>query len=621
MRRRPSGVRKKRWRLLSGCSDERERWLKVSAHEWKWFSEGRVAQVSLTTGDDIANLAELDRKHWFAISMPVKGVRFDSRMLELMDTDCDGRIRTAEVVAAIDFLKSKNVDFNELFKPSDELEKKLADVTARQADLAKEPMTDAEKKALADWEAKGTSAEVAVCGAGTAAADDALAAVEGVIDAFFTPPDDMPLVTDEADKSLPLKDHLNPKHLEAILAFAEKCVKPVLGDRDTLDRLAWKKVKAAFAPYRAWKGAKPVAAAGRKAELVDEERVLRYKLHLLEFLENYVNMKRLYEKDGAAVFQTGVLRIDAKEIHLCFHVESEAAHSALAEKSKCCVLYLKLSRPSDKAERAICAVVTAGAVGQLYVGRNGVFYDRDGKDWEAVVTKIVENQVSLAEAFWAPWKKLGEGIAEAVKKFLGDRQTDAQAKVAAGTQNTQAGGAAMASSVAAIGIGVAMVGSAVAAIAATVKGMNLAQMLLAIACVILVVSLPSVILTWFKLRQRDLGAILNASGWAINRPMHFSCARARAFTKCARNPILAKLLVCLLAIAVIAGLAYAARRCAACRAERCDAKCEASEGIAAKVEACAEAAAKSANDAAKSAAAACESATDAAADAAAAPKN
>ena len=57
----------------------------------------------------------------------------------------------------------------------------------------------------------------------------------------------MPLVTEEADKVLPLKDHLNPKHLEAILAFAEKCVKPVLGEKDSLTRMR-------RTPSRAWSG-------------------------------------------------------------------------------------------------------------------------------------------------------------------------------------------------------------------------------------------------------------------------------------------------------------------------------------------------------------------------------
>ena len=524
----------------------------MEQYKFNWFRAGRMAQVRLASGADVAHLAELDKKHWLAISMPTTGIRFDARMLELMDADGDKRIRTPEVIAAIRFLQAKNVDLDELFAKSEADEKKLADVLARQADLAKIPPSDADKLALADWEAAGLKPEVAVCGADTAAAEAALAAVEPIVDAFFLPPEDMPLVTEEPDRTLPLRDHLNPKHLEAVLAFAEKCVKPILGDVATLDRLAWKKVKAAFAPYRAWLAAKPVMNAGLKGELDDEERVLRYKLGLLEFLENYVNMRRLYAEDELAVFQTGTLRIDAKEMNLCFHVESEAAHSALAGKSNCCVIYLKLSRPSEGAVRAICAVVTAGTVAQLYVGRNGVFYDRDGKDWEAVITKVVESQVSLREAFWAPWRKLGEGIAAMVKKFLGDREAAAQKSVEAGAQSAQAGGAAMASSVAAIGIGVGMMGAALASIMAAVSNMTWWQILVAIAAVILVVSLPSVILTWFKLRQRDLGAILNACGWAINRPMRFSMKRARGFTKCAGNPLI---LQTLLLLALLAGLA------------------------------------------------------------------
>ncbi len=524
------------------------------SYSWKWFRAGRMQQVSLTCGADVAALAELDRKQWIALSMPTTGVRFDLRMLELMDTDHDGRIRTPEVLAAIDFLKAKNVDFDSLFTAGEAEEKALADVTAKQADLAALAPSEEDKNALADWEEKGRSPDVAVAGDATADANAALAAVEPVVDAFFLPPEDMPLVTEEADKVLPLKDHLNPKHLEAILAFAEKCVKPVLGEKDTLSRLEWKKVKGAFAVYRAWVAAKPVMNAGKKGELDDEERILRYKLHLVEFLENYVNMKRLYDLEDLAVFQTGILRIDAKEMNLCFHVDSEAAHSALAERSKCCVIYLKLSRPSEGATRQICAVVTAGAVAQLYVGRNGVFYDRDGKDWEAVVTKVVEAQVSLREAFWAPWRKLGEGIAAAVKKFLGDKQAAAQKNVEQGTQNAQAGGAAMASSVAAIGIGVGMVGAAAASLMAAISNMTALQIAISVVALILVVSLPSVILTWFKLRQRDIGAILNASGWAINRPMRFSMKRARAFTICAPCR-LCRVLCWLFAIFVIVAVA------------------------------------------------------------------
>ena len=541
------------------------------SYKWKWTKEGCMAQVRFVTGEDIARLAELDQKCWAALSMPTTGVRFDARMLELMDADGDGRIRTPEVIAAIDFLKAKNVNLDDLLTPSEAGGKKLADVLARQADLAASAPSAADKQALADWEAKGQTPEVAVFGEATAVGEAALAAVESVIDAFFAPPEDMPLVTEAPDVTLPLRDHLNPKHLEAIMAFADACVKPVLGDGVTsIDRIGWKKVKAAFAPYRAWVAAKPVMNAGKLGDLVDEERVLRYKLHLLEFLENFVSMRRLYAADESATFQMGTLRIDGKEMSLCFHVASEAAHSALSGKSNCCVLYLKLTRPSEKAERSVCAVVTAGAVAQLYVGRNGVFFDRDGKDWDAVVTKVVENQVSLAEAFWAPWRKLGEGVASTVKKFLGDKQAAAQKNVEAGTQNAQAGGAAMASSVAAIGIGVGMMGTAVAAIAAAVKGMGALQIALSIVAIVLVVSLPSVILTWFKLRQRDLGAILNAGGWAINRPMRFSMKRARAFTKCAGNPLICRVICTVVILAALAagGIWYYLDRAQKAEAEK-----------------------------------------------------
>ncbi|MBP5285973.1 MAG: hypothetical protein ILO34_07720, partial [Kiritimatiellae bacterium] len=148
-------------------------------HSWKKYVAGGMTQAAFTCGEDIARLAELDRKQWLAISMPVKGIRFDARMLELMDTDHDGRIRADEVLGAIDFLKSKNVDFDDLFKPSEADSEALGEILAKEADLAAREPTEDEKKALAEWEAKGSSPEIAVAGDGTAEANAALAAVEG----------------------------------------------------------------------------------------------------------------------------------------------------------------------------------------------------------------------------------------------------------------------------------------------------------------------------------------------------------------------------------------------------------------------------------------------------------
>ena len=267
-----------------------------------------------------------DLKNWYAIACPTTGVRFDLRTLELIDADHDGRVRSPEVQAALAYLKEKGVSADDLDHPSEADQKKLDEVLKQLAELDKAEPSAAEKKAMADWEAQGKTPEVAVLGEATAAAEASFAAVEGVVDAFFTPPEDMPLVTEEPDKELPLKEHLNPKYLEAILDFAEKCVKPIFGaDKPTLGRMEWKAVKAKFAPYRAWIAAKPVMSPKSKDEFIEQERLLRYKLHLGELLKNYVTMDELYGYDSMAIFQTGVLRIDARELNLCFHVASEAA--------------------------------------------------------------------------------------------------------------------------------------------------------------------------------------------------------------------------------------------------------------------------------------------------------
>ena len=100
-----------------------------------------------------------------------------------------------------------------------------------------------------------------------------------------------------------------------------------------------------------------------------------------------------------------------------------------------------------------------------------------------------------------------------------------------------------------------MLTAAFASIIAAVSAMEWWKLPIAIAVVILAVSLPSVILTYFKLRARDLGAILNASGWAINKPMLLSPGLARQFTlEIAPKSHLGVLLVILALTAVAAAL-------------------------------------------------------------------
>ena len=521
--------------------------MEKSEYKWTTFTHRGLKQVVLRTGEDLKHLKELDQKLWTVLAASNKGLRFDQRMIELLDTDGDGRVRVPEVLAAIDFLEAKGVDLNDLFKDDPENEKQLAVILEKLADLAKVEPSDAEKAAMKTWEeAPANDAALLPLKDGTADAEAALAAVEPQLDAFFAPPEDAPLVMEGPLAALPLKGNLNPKFADAIAAFVEKAIKPILGEIEELTRTDYAKVKAAFAPFRAWRAAKPVMNANAKAVLEDEERVVRYKMHLAEYLQNFVNQANLYDREKEAMYLTGTLFIDGRECKLCFHVDNEGAHAALAEKSDCCIIYLALTRKGSAETRNICAVITAGRTIPLYVGRNGLFYDRDGNPWDATITKVVQSQVSLREAFWAPWRKMGEMIGEQVKKFIGDTQaksvggvtkavdgvgSGAAAKADGKPADSSANGAALASSVAALGIGIGMVGAAFAGIVGLVAGLPWWKTAIGVLLVILAVSLPSVILAWFKLRRRDLGAVLNACGWAVNRPLRFSQKLAKLFTR------------------------------------------------------------------------------------------
>ena len=516
-------------------------------YNWKFFKSGRIAQVRIDCGADIENLKDLDRKLWTVLSCPLKGLRFDQRTLELLDTDHDGHVRAPEVLAAVEWLKGKGVDLDSLFKKDPTDEKALADVAAQQAALDKAPPSKEDLAAMKAWEeAPSKDASILPFGDDTAAASAALAAVEPVIDEFFAVPADMPLVTEEADKVLPLKKNLNPKWSAPVAAFASAVLDK---DAESLSRADWAAAKAKLAPYRAWCAAKPVMAADAKAKLEEEEKLLRLKLNFVEFLRNFVNQGGLYDFNSLAIYQTGTLYIDAREMPLTFHVEDAAAHAALAGRSECYLLYLKLTRGGGAASRMVCAAVTAGFAGSLWPGKNGVFIDRDGLDWDATVTSVVEKQISLREAFWAPWKKIFTTVAEQAKKFLGAKQdaavsgvtAKATAAPAAAPADKSGNGAAIASSIAAIGIGVGMLGTACAALIGLVAGLPLWKVALGLLCVLLIVSMPSVILTYFRLRRRDIGAILNACGWAVNRPLYFSMKRAKLFTHSAKIPASASL--------------------------------------------------------------------------------
>jgi hypothetical protein len=99
-------------------------------------------------------------------------------------------------------------------------------------------------------------------------------------------------------------------------------------------------------------------------------------------------------------------------------VSDAGKHAALAGWRKLTLPIVIATRTGGE-KMTIAAAFTAGDADNLMVGRNGLFYDRKGRDWDATITKVIENHISVRQAFWAPYKKLVRLIEEQVAKRAG----------------------------------------------------------------------------------------------------------------------------------------------------------------------------------------------------------
>src|SRR5262249_38119747 len=105
-------------------------------------------------------------------------------------------------------------------------------------------------------------------------------------------------------------------------------------------------------------------------------------------------------------------------------------HAALAGLAKSYLAYCDCTRPSGE-KMTIAAAFTGGDSDNLMVGRNGVFYDRKGRDWDATIIKVIDNPISIRQAFWAPYKKLVRFLEEQLAKRAAAADAGSDAKLAA----------------------------------------------------------------------------------------------------------------------------------------------------------------------------------------------
>ncbi|MGE3167000.1 MAG: hypothetical protein AB7O52_19005 [Planctomycetota bacterium] len=636
---------------------------KNTAHRWSFYRAGGVDQVRLDRGVDIVNLDQLDQKLWVALSCPVRGLYFDERTLDLLDTDRDGRVRAPEIIAAVEWLGNVLKNPDELVKGKDGVALASIDPTTPdgkrvlasakhilaglgRADAAEITVEDSGKAtalvaagkyngdgvvppaSIDDEKLRAVAQDVVDCTGGardgsgamgfdtrtvaaffdqctaydawckkadaegaqllpfgdkTAAIHGAVAAVEAKVNDFFArcrlaafdaraaavlnrgeadylaiaaqdlkiTADEVsgfPLATIQPDRALPLTRGVNPAWAQALSALRAYVGKDELTESD------WLALVGKLGPYRAWlegkqgaaveklgiarvrailggnvRGAleKCIAADLALAEEVNGasqvEKLTRYCRDLHRLLNNFVSFTDFYSR-RKAIFQAGTLFLDGRALDLCVRVDDAGKHSGLAAMAKTFLAYVDCSRPSGEKMTVACAF-TSGDSDNLFVGRNGLFYSRDGRDWDATITKIIDNPISVRQAFWSPYKKLVRWIEEQVAKRAAAADEASTAKLqsaAASTGEAAASGAPKEKPkfdvgvIAALGVAVGGITAALAGVFGALSEMEWWKLPLVFVGVMLAISGPSMIIAWLKLRQRNLGPILDANGWAVN---------------------------------------------------------------------------------------------------------
>lgn len=362
-------------------------------------------------------------------------------------------------------------------------------------------------------------------------------------------------------------------------------LRPLFDGKKVITESDWEEIGAQFAAYSTWKGAKSGAAVealgldavkdfiakdrkeailslvAQDAALAEEaaniEMVDKF-LHIFRdfyrLLRNFVTFNDFYNKDRgvSAIFQSGRLIIDQRECRFCMKVTDIAKHNASAAASGMFLVYCDCTTKTSPAKLNIVAAVTVGEIGDLVAGKNAVYYDNAGVEWDAVITKVVDNPISVAQAFWSPYRRMAKAVEDLVNKNAAAKDSkimsDATAKINAAPAAVPAAAdpkaapappfdiAKFAGIFAAIGMALGMIGTALVNIFKGLNALPWWKLVLVFVAIMLVISGPAMVLAWLKLRRRNIAPLLNANGWAVNASSKISIPFGETLTDVARYP-------------------------------------------------------------------------------------
>ena len=395
-----------------------------------------------------------------------------------------------------------------------------------------------------------------------------------------------PIARITGKEELDLTASINPAWVAQFQVVKEAAIE---ADKKTLSEADWAAISAKFAAYTAWKAAKAGTSVeklgiakvnemlqqDKKAALLDivaQDLALKEEAENIEMvdmflymlrdfyrlLRNFITFNDFYKKDISAIFQSGTLIIDQRACRFCMKVENMGAHNATAATSGMYLVYCDCTTKTSPAKLQIVAAVTVGEVGNLIVGKNAVYYDNAGVEWDAVITKVVDNPISVMQAFWNPYRRMATAVENLINKSAAEKDAkmmaNATAKINAAPTSLPAAPAEgadpaakpaatppfdiakFAGIFAAIGMAVGMIGSALAALAKELFALTWWQLLLTFAAILLIISGPSMVMAWMKLRRRNIAPLLNANGWAVNAAAKISIPFGNTLTDVAKFP-------------------------------------------------------------------------------------
>ena len=511
-------------------------------HTWSYANIGGNTRVVIKNGKDIQHLADLDEKLWTVLACPVTGLEIPDESLQYIDNNGDSKIHIADVISTADWLCQALRDPQVLFKG--------------QAALALEEIADEALLAMA----------TPLAADGIITLDAVKAAIAGAtIEAQAAP--EAPYAADVMAAYKACQEAYAQYFQTAKLQTLGLATLPADAAAPGLTEEQFTEMGKKIAEYEAGKAAadsaNAAALAAAKAQYKPLEKLLLLCRDFVTLLHNFVSFQDFYAKRAKAllgrgandespwaIFQAGTLVIDQRACNLCLKVSDMAKHNTQAPDSGMFLIYCNCKHHASGQTMQIVAAMTVGDIHNLKVGKNALFYDRQGRDWEAEVVKIIDNPISIGQAFWSPYRKLGEWVSGLITKSAAEKEKKSFADLTAKLQTPPAAGQAaqpapfdiakFAGIFAAIGMAVGAIGTFLTSLLNEVgefakNGWWAIPTL--IICILLAISGPSMVLAWMKLRKRNLAPLLNANGWAINADAIVNVLFGNTLTEQAQYPI------------------------------------------------------------------------------------